>query len=145
VIFFQQPLGCGQAKYFFLIPPPETSEDLLAPGTGIRTIAIPGAFVKVDIVLDAELRLAPDQKAEIVHRLDILEVNNCTGSGDAAQSFTTPDRSSEIESVMTGKCHSIFKINDCAATEFKHGSPPIHRQKKGSPCLERSAGKQLEL
>jgi hypothetical protein len=145
VIFFQHPFGSGQAKDFFLVPPPETSEDMLAPGTGIWTIAIPGAFVKVDIVLDARLRLTTNQKAGIVYRLDISTVNNCTGSGDAAQSFTTPDRSSEIESVMTGKCHSIFKINDCAATEFKHGSPPIHRQKKGSPCLERSAGKQLEL
>ena len=100
IVSFQHPLGCGQAKYFLLIPPPETSEDMLAPGTGIRTIAIPDAFVKVDIVLDAELRLAPDQKAEIVHRLDILEVNNYTGSSDTVQSFTPPGRSSEIESVM---------------------------------------------
>jgi hypothetical protein len=57
MVSFQHPLGCGQAKDFFLVPPPETSEDMLAPGTEIRTIAIPDAFVKVNIVLGVGPRL----------------------------------------------------------------------------------------
>jgi hypothetical protein len=135
MVSFQHPLGCGQAKYFFLIPPPETSEDMLAPGTGIRTIAIPDTFVKVDIILGVELRLATNQKAGVVYRLDILEVNNCTGSSDTAQSFTTPGRSNKIESVITGKCHSIFQICYWTAAEFKHGSPPNFGQKKSRPRI----------
>jgi hypothetical protein len=130
VVFFQHPLGCGQAKYFFLITPPETSEDMLAPGTGIRTIAIPDTFVKVDIILGVGLRLATNQKAGIVHRLDILEVNNRTGSSDTAQSFTTPGRGSKIKSVMTSKCHSIFQICYWTAAEFKHEFPPNFGHKK---------------
>jgi hypothetical protein len=116
---------------------------MLAPGTGIRTIA--DAFVKVDIVLDAELRLAPDQKAEIVHRLDMLEVNNFTGSSDTVQSFTPPGRSSEIESVMIGKCHSIFKLNDCAATEFKHRYPPNFGHKKRQTLLREICLKTIRI
>jgi hypothetical protein len=44
-------LGYGQAKYFFLVPPPETSEDMLTGNYRIRTTALITILSRYNFIL----------------------------------------------------------------------------------------------